>query len=94
MENELNEFKLPINNNLVHNKSNDSIYKNTITKNKQFNPSKNKRNSRSPNQLSKKTNNQIKKQKKRSPSPTYKCSSELLYNGTQNFKVIKKDKRL
>ena len=91
MENELNEFKLPINNNLVHNKSNDSIYKNTITKNKQFNPSKNKRNSRSPNQLSKKTNNQIKKQKKRSPSPTYKCSSELLYNGTQNFKVIKKE---
>ena len=91
MENELNEFKLPINNNLVHNKSNDSIYKNTITKNKQFNPSKNKRNSRSPNQLSKKTNNQIKKQKKRSPSPIYKCSSELLYNGTQNFKVIKKE---
>ena len=91
MENELNEFKLPINNNLVHNKSNDSIYKNTITKNKQFNPSKNKRNSRSPNQLSKKTNNQIKKQKKRSPSPRYKCSSELLCNGTQNFKVIKKE---
>ena len=91
MENELNEFKLPINNNLVHNKSNDSIYKNTITKNKQFNPSKNKRNSRSPNQLSKKTNNQIKKQKKRSPSPKYKCSSELLCNGTQNFKVIKKE---
>ncbi len=91
MENELNEFKLPINNNLVHNKSNDSIYKNTITKNKQFNPSKNKRNSRSPNQLSKKTNNQIKKQKKRSPSPIYKCSSELLCNGTQNFKVIKKE---
>ena len=91
MENELNEFKLPINNNLVHNKSNDSIYKNKITKNKQFNPSKNKRNSRSPNQLSKKTNNQIKKQKKRSPSPIYKCSSELLCNGTQNFKVIKKE---
>ena len=91
MENELNEFKLPSNNNLVHNKSNDSICKNTITKNKQFNPSKNKRNSRSPNQLSKKTNNQIKKQKKRSPSPRYKCSSELLCNGTQNFKVIKKE---